>query len=171
MKRKIIRGSGFTLIELLIVMVIIEVLAVPLIGFFVFPFRVHATLSEANDTTAACGRMLNHLADDVRCADSISIVKEVGDRDELSALDNLSIQRGGQTVLYRKTLDNRIIREIEGEIPLRHAFEGCDAEFSIDTSGRYQTVRVEVTLDYTFLRGSVRQHRTAIFCSNLETGS
>ena len=87
------RGSGFTLIELLIVMITIEILAVPLIGFFVFPFRVHATLSEANDTTAACGRMLNHLADDVRCADSISIVKEVGDRDELSALDNLSIQR------------------------------------------------------------------------------
>jgi hypothetical protein len=160
--------NGFTLIELLIVLLILEAITIPLIGVYVLPLKAQANLSALSKVNRDSGLLQSHLSDDIRCADSISIAKADGDRDDLSALDELRIGRGEETVVYRSSPEEGVEREVRGKVPLNHTFDSIEAHFSLEEEGRYRSVRVDMVLDYRMLRAPFKRQRTAILCSRLE---
>lgn len=162
------KRCGFTLMELLIVIIIIEVLLIPLIGVYLLPLRAQATLSVLAEVNRNAGLLQSHLSDDIRCADSISLAKAEGDRDDLSALDELRVERGAEMVVYRSTPEGSVEREVQGEIPLKHTFDWIQADFTLESESRLNTVRVDMILDYQLLRGPFKRQRTAFFSSPQE---
>lgn len=156
------RSSGFTLIELLVVMAMAGVMIPALVSIYILPLRVHANLTALTGTSLSLSKAQQHLSEDIRCADEISVetLPEGGQR--------LFIKTPSETVRYEAGHEGFLVRNVEGTIPLTFPFKNTRAEFVVDTTRRYKVLQVRLTAVYDMLRTRVEQTVERTYCSHLE---
>ncbi len=157
------RSSGFTLIELFIVMAMAGVMIPALVSVFILPLRLHANLAALTRTTLSLSKAQQHLSEDVRCADEISLetLPEGGQR--------LFIKTPSETVRYEIGSEGFLVRTVEGVIPLTFPFKNTRAEFVLDTTRRYKVLQSHFTVVHDMLRTRVEQMVERTYCSHLES--
>ena len=157
-----LRSLGFTLIELLVVMAMAGVMIPALVSIYILPLRVHANLTMLTGTTVSLARAQQHLSEDIRCADEISVetLPEGGQR--------LFIKTPSETVRYEAGSDGFLVRNVEGTIPLTFPFKNTRAQFALDTGGRYKVLKTRLSVGYDMLRTRVEQTVERTYCSHLE---
>ncbi len=157
------RYSGFTLVELLIVLAMVGILTPILTSVFLMPLRTHANLAALTNTTHSLSRAQQHLSEDVRCADDLTVetLPQGGQR--------LLIKTPSGTVRYETGSEGFLVRTFEGPVPLTFHFKHMHAEFTVDTTQKYKVLQAHLIAIHDMLKTSVEQGVERTYCSHLQT--